>query len=63
MVIWEYKQVTAYCGRGNKDVDFLDALGAEGWELAAVIYDKGDKHLTFKRPKPVAETSPKDVAF
>lgn len=42
---WEYK-VVMY---PESDLNDLNALGAEGWEL---LYVQGDTYMYFKRPLP-----------
>lgn len=42
---WEYKTTEAV------DLETLNKLGAEGWELAAIYSSPGYVRLYFKRPK------------
>lgn len=49
---WEYKHVVRELARdGAPGEAELDALGAEGWELAAAITQGGSAHLYFKRER------------
>ncbi len=47
---WEYKQLVRALGKeGAPDEAELNALGAEGWELAGVIAHGGEARFYFKR--------------
>lgn len=47
---WEYKQVERDLeGEGLPDEEALNRLGAEGWELAAVVTHGGTATYIFKR--------------
>lgn len=47
---WEYKRIVQNLAKGEApDEDELNTLGAEGWELAAVIQDSPLVYLYFKR--------------
>jgi hypothetical protein len=48
---WEYKEVVREVAGGLPSESELDALGAEGWELAGVV-PAGDRvHFYFKRDR------------
>jgi hypothetical protein len=49
---WAYKQVTRpVTDLGEAVQQELDALGADGWELAGVTADRSTVHFFFKRPR------------
>ncbi len=49
-VVWEYKQITrAITTEKAPDEAELNALGAEGWELAGVLAESSVVHFYFKR--------------
>lgn len=49
---WEYKHVARPLAAGTPiSEDELNALGAEGWELAAAIADAAHVHFYFKRER------------
>lgn len=48
---WEYKHVVrSVADDGPLDQAMLNALGAEGWELAGVVGTQQAVHFYFKRP-------------
>jgi len=48
--IWEYHYVVRSLAEGNvPDQAELNALGAQGWELAGLYADAQSVHLYFKR--------------
>ena len=48
--VWEYRQLTRPLGSDSLPTETeLDALGAEGWELAAVVPEGTRVHFYFKR--------------
>ena len=46
--VWQYKVLTRDLVLGEEE---LNALGKEGWELAAVLQHHGAVHFYFKRIK------------
>jgi ATP-dependent Clp protease ATP-binding subunit ClpC len=48
---WEY-DVVALGAPGDVTVESLNARGAKGWELVAVVSGDGEQRLVFKRLKP-----------
>ncbi|HJU75636.1 MAG TPA: DUF4177 domain-containing protein [Gemmatimonadaceae bacterium] len=49
---WEYKHLTRPLGASALPEEAeLNALGAEGWELTAVINEPAQVHLYFKRQR------------
>jgi hypothetical protein len=48
--VWQSKVVTRELARPLDEED-LNALGKEGWELAAVLSHSGAAHFYFKRMK------------
>lgn len=49
--VWEYKLLVADSGDGAEAERKLNALGAEGWELAGVAVHRDSVRFWFKRPK------------
>lgn len=52
--MWEYKIVTVLCSTDARQSDWLNSVGADGWELVAVDpkfqdYDSDYQRYTFKR--------------
>jgi hypothetical protein len=48
---WEYKHVARKLDReAVLDEDEMNALGAEGWELAGLFADAASVHYYFRRP-------------
>ena len=51
---WEYKQIARSLARDElPDEAELNALGADGWELAGILADSSSAHFYFKRLKSV----------
>jgi len=50
---WEYRELVRDAGTGAlpNEAD-LNALGAEGWELAGIAPQGGKVHFYFKRERP-----------
>jgi hypothetical protein len=48
---WEYKEVVREVAGGLPSEAELDALGAEGWELAGVVPAGQRVHFYFKRER------------
>lgn len=48
---WEYRHVVRELAEGPPGEAELDALGAEGWELAAAFTQGASAHLYFKRER------------
>ena len=47
---WEYKRLVQNLAKGEASgEDELNALGADGWELAAIVQDSPLVYLYFKR--------------
>jgi ATP-dependent Clp protease ATP-binding subunit ClpA len=46
---WEYR-VESLAGGDQVTAELLDALGAEGWELVAIVGEAPDARLVLKRP-------------
>jgi hypothetical protein len=46
---WEYHEITRDTGSAALPVDELNSLGAEGWELVAVVPEATRLHYYFKR--------------
>ena len=46
--VWEYKQLTRRSGEAPTEAD-LNELGADGWELTAVVPEAESVHFYFKR--------------
>ena len=49
MMKWEYMEERV---RGHIDVDHLNTLGEQGWELCAVTPSESSMLLVYKRHKP-----------
>lgn len=47
--MWEYMEENIH---GRIDVQRLNALGAQGWELCAILPAESAELLVFKRHKP-----------
>jgi hypothetical protein len=50
MTRWEYRHYVFEAG--EKMLDKLNQLGAEGWEAFHFTYGKSGARVLFKRPKP-----------
>lgn len=46
---WEYMEEQVH---GRIDVDRLNALGEQGWELCGILPSESSRILVFKRHKP-----------
>lgn len=47
--VWEYMQLTRTAAELVLDVNELNALGRDGWELVSVVTDGRGTHFYFKR--------------
>jgi hypothetical protein len=50
---WEYKEVVREASTGLLSEAELNALGADGWELAGVVPAAGQVHFYFKRERRI----------
>jgi hypothetical protein len=47
--VWEYRQMARDSGQGTPGIDELNSLGADGWELVAVVPEGVRLQYYFKR--------------